>query len=421
MLHGWSDGGNSVMVCQPTDVRAGVGLRGLGLTTAGAGVLSVAYLIKLDPQSYRVTGYTAWLATSPEGKPDSATITALTTTADASVCFAGNSTWGLRQTKNRLSESEPEGTYIAILNSDLNKVRYCSVVPGAGVTPLDERRSHWGIASAEVNGKQRILFVGSAAGEREKSRAATPTRNALQEQYGGGGCDGYVVLLDLTRSTEVGANRPTQPGPGPTRASFEIGAAPKSAPPAPPPAGTVFRFSADKPKYVTVDAEIRDRSGKLWPRFYFGKPQDGALKYRAEQPEIKLAVTCPSSCQPKGDQSRRVLGELFNGEFTPPLTFRLDSIGPPKTADLKTQDKGKEIGVTATYYEGKGQLEIGDRKLNVTPKVTLGFVTGKDGAIRAARVTAYLTLKGSELGVRGPGKDDEVDIRIAMRAYLDQP
>ena len=72
LLYAWSDGGNSVMARQPFDVRADVGQKGLGLSLAGAGVLSAAYLIRVEPKDYHVIGWTAWLAilgrTSPTAR-----------------------------------------------------------------------------------------------------------------------------------------------------------------------------------------------------------------------------------------------------------------------------------------------------------------------------------------------------------------
>src|SRR5262245_17460301 len=57
------------MTREPNDVRTTVAPKGLGINAAGAGVLSCAYLIKIEPKNYRVTGWTIWLAFTGPNKP----------------------------------------------------------------------------------------------------------------------------------------------------------------------------------------------------------------------------------------------------------------------------------------------------------------------------------------------------------------
>lgn len=146
----WSDGGNSVGHCQPTDVRRGIG-RGCGLTTAGAGATSFAYLMRIEPQTYQAVSWTLWYSQWGR-KANGAGIERTGEADDGSTCFAGGSAWGLRQTPNRLSASEPGGEYVAVLTPDLSGARYASIVPGAGMAQVGDGCS-WGIATGSPGGK----------------------------------------------------------------------------------------------------------------------------------------------------------------------------------------------------------------------------------------------------------------------------
>lgn len=424
LMYLWSDGGNSVATTQPYDVREPVGMRGLGMTTAGAGVLSAAYLIRLDPKDYRVTAWTLWLANDPKGKPVSIWIEQLARTSDGSVAFAGKSAWGVWQTKDNLTDAEPEGEYLAVLTEDFSGLRYSSVIPGAGAADLNDgaatRGSGWGIATGTVNGKSRVLFLAGATAGRTEDRktVATPTLHAVQEKFGGGRSDGYVVLLEL--ATPTGKPAPVElkaPVPGPTRASFERSVRGKDskATPKRPEEGTLFHFVPKYPTWVTVDAEVRDQAGKLWPGFMYGNPVEGSLKSTGAGLEGKFTVACTFACQPFGEPGRRVIGEVLKDPKNPqPLIFSLESLGPLKTQEVKTIEKGVETTRVAEYYEGKGKLEFGGKKLAVAPRITLGYSGPKDSPVSGVRISAYLTLKASELGLSAPGPDDLIDIRIGM-------
>ena len=86
-----------------------------------------------------------------------------------------------------------------------------------------------------------------------------------------------------------------------------------------------------------------------------------------------------------------------------------------KSKELSYTDKqGKPQSRTVEYYEGKGVLEIGTKKLEVSPRITVGFGGSKDGSIERVSLNAYLTLTGKELGLTAPGAEGELDIRIGM-------
>jgi hypothetical protein len=435
LLYAWSDGGNSVMTRQPYDVRTDVGHKGLGLSLAGAGVLSAAYIIRIDPADYHVSGWTAWIAMRGPNKPNSTWIDNMSVATDGSICIAGRSAEGLWQTPNKISNGPAAGDYVAVLRPDLSAVRFCSLIPGSGVTEASYDRAAWGIATGTVNSQPRALFVGGAAAEGTESgvTTATPTANAMQSKFGGGWSDGYVVLLDLSPKREAAeAAVAAKPPPGGS-ANFERSAGSgksKKAEPQLPPEGTTFEFKPDVPKWITVDAEFRDRAGAMWPTFLYGKPAEGSATIKDGALAASLAVSCTSATQTRGDQSRRILGELYHADQPPPLRLTLNSLSRPKTMDVQSTDaKGKPQTRTISYCDAQGTLELADRKIAVTPRVTYGF--GKTQGVYkgpgkftepadSVKLTAWMTLKASELGLKSQPADTQIDIRIGMSGLAPQ-
>jgi len=424
LFYAWSDGGNSVMTTEPFDVRQSVKPKGIGMNAAGAGVLSCVYLIRLDPKTYQVTSWTFWSATASNNKPNSAWVQTMTRVPGGALAATGHAAWGVWQTPNKLSEAEPWGEHVLVFSDDFSALRFCSVVPGAGAAEVsvgaDSRGAQWGIASGTVNGKTRVLFIGGAnAGrpEDDGKTAATPTKNPAQERFGGGWTDGYALLLELpdaiAKPVSVVAT-----SAGPTRASFDSATKAKDPkkPATVPVDGTTFHFSPTFPKYVTVDIEARDQAQKMWPSFLSGKPASGTLKYAAAGTEAKFTVVCPTWCQPAGEQTQRVLGELLGDPKTPsPATFTLESLGAAKTAQIKyTDPKAGEKTKEVDYHESKATLEIGGKKVAVSPRVTVSYSGPKDGPVDAVRVSAFFTLKAGELGLTAVPADSVIDVRVSM-------
>lgn len=422
LMYMWSDGGNSVATTQPFDVRASVGLRGLGLTTAGAGALSVSYLVRLDPQDYHVTSWTVWVGNDrpPRNRPNSTWVEQLARTSDGSLAFAGIAGWGVWQTADKLTDDDPGGAYLAVLNEDFTGLRHCSVMPGIGAADLNDgaasRGSGWGIATGTVNGKSRILFLAGSNGGHDKGDRviATPTRNAAQERFAGGRSDGYALLMELATPTKPPAAEVKPVMAGPTRAHFQRHARPNVHKKLPD-EGTVFHFLPTYPTWVSVDAEIRHQAGKLWPGFMYGKPVEGTLTATAAGLDGEFTVACTSTCQAAGEPDRRLLGELLrNPEQRPSLVLRVGALGPALTAEVKAVDKGKDVVRMIEYREGKGTLEFAGKKLPVTPRITVKYNTSGDGPVSGVHMNAYLTLPAGELGLSAVPADDLIDIRIGM-------
>ncbi len=204
LFHAWSDGGNSVALREPMDIRANAKMNGLGFSAWGAGVLSLAYVVKVDTKTWKVIGGTPWMAyMKDKNKPNSARIHTLASAADGSMCFAGGSSHGLIQTGDAIGGGEPGGEFVAVLNSDATALRFSSAMPGCAQTIVDDSsadHARWGIVSGKLNGKSVALFLGSAAEKNDGyDQSPPPSINARQPKFGGGGTDGYALLLDLSK------------------------------------------------------------------------------------------------------------------------------------------------------------------------------------------------------------------------------
>ncbi|MEI7765860.1 MAG: hypothetical protein WCJ97_00325 [Phycisphaerae bacterium] len=423
LLFAWSDGGNSVMNCMPQDIRRGVGLAGTGLNAAGASVSSFGYLIKIEPKDYQVVGFTFWCARFA-GKPNGISVNAIGQADDGSLAVGGGSAWGLIQTPNFIGRSEPAGNYIAIFTPELNGVRFCSAIPGAGTAIVgNENGDAWGIGSGTVDKKPLVVFTTGVAekGETYGHIAPPPTVNPAQEKFGGGWSDGWFAVLDLSKGGSTTKPAVT-PNTKPRRLTIEVFANRVDAkkPPSVPTEGTVYNFSPTKPKYVTVDAEFRDAKGQMWPSFAYGKPESGALTIKDGVAQGSFVLSCDRWCQPNASQARRVLGQYIEGvNPVPKLTLSVKSLGSPKTETFTvTDDKGKTSERSATSYESDATLQIGTYSINIRPRIILSYnAGGRDGSVVGVRGTALITVKGTDLGLKGTLAKEDIDMRMTFQGY----
>lgn len=427
MLVLWSDGGNSVAPFQPNDIRTHGGGRGVGLTTAGAGATSFAWLAKLEPKNYQHLGFTLWCS-QYGGKANGAGVDALGQVDDGSFAFAGGSAWGLLQTPNKLANGEPAGAHVVVLTKDLTGVRFSSATPGAAIAEVNASGTAWGIASGTVDGKPKVLFVGSAAAEGDVYGLVTPTaiQNAMQPQFGGGTCDGYVILLDLSKTAPPDPNAvvmPLKPG----KLSIARHAQSKGRKPGKndvvPEEGEVYQFRPTYPRWTTVDAEFRDPTGKFWPNFCYGNPVSGQITWKGGQPAGAFEVACTKWCQSKGDQSRRILGPLFPADQAalPKVTFRVASLGSLQSKEFNTENKGKTEVRELSFYEMDAELEVAGKVVKVRPQCVARPGGAVESNIRKTQIYAYCTIKGKDLGLSGERANMDIDVRIGAQCHAGEP
>lgn len=92
----------------------------------------------------------------------------------------------------------------------------------------------------------------------------------------------------------------------------------------------------------------------------------------------------------------------------------IESLGALKSVEVKTTGKGKDVVRIVDYYEAKGTLELGGKKVNVAPKVTLSYSGSKNSPPDTVRLNAYITLEGREFGLTLPGAESMIDLRVGM-------
>jgi hypothetical protein len=199
-IAGWSDGGNSVFLREPCDIRRGLAYKGMALECWGVGATSFSHLLKIDPVTAKVKGYTLWSAfRGSDGAPNGLGVDIIRPATDGSVLIAGGSAFGLLQTGNSLHRGDPGGTYISIFEPDFRCLRFSSILPACAGAEVRANES-WGIGVGVANGRHRAVYVGSAAREgMTYSTGPHPaaTLNAFQPEFGGGVTDGWVGLFDL--------------------------------------------------------------------------------------------------------------------------------------------------------------------------------------------------------------------------------
>jgi hypothetical protein len=373
--------------------------------------------MRIEPKHYQVIGWTLWCSNYGH-KANGANIDRTAQAPDGSVCFAGGSAWGLRQTPNRLSASEPGGEYVAVLTPDLTGVRYSSIVPGAGMADVGDR-SVWGVATGAQDGKGRAVFLcgASRTGDNYGLVTPTPTTRAVQSRFGGGISDGWFVVLDLSKPV---------PEPQPAKAwggrmtyrrdGVRVRRGRKG--PETPARGTEFRFHHDFPRWVTVDAEFRHPDPvRFWPNFFYGRPENGKLTWTDSGPKGSFTVKCDRLVQAKGEHDQRILGELIDSNNPPKVRLTISSLGDLQSETFQSTDRrGRKRQEVVQYCPAQGVLEIAGRRVKIAPKVT--FRGGKvvEKSIDKLSVSVWFSLTGRQLGMKGRAADESFDVRISAQA-----
>jgi hypothetical protein len=416
----WSDGGNSVALREPYDIRTyAPNFQGLGYSAWGAGVLSAAYLVRLDPITYQVKAGTMWMSyLEGKNKPNSAWIDQLGFAPDGSVCLTGRAANSLIQTSNRLSPSQ-SGQHVAILREDLSSIRFSTIVPGSGKSRTGNGDETWGIASGIAGGKQRVLFLTGAS--EGKAEFKTPVVNASQPTFGGGWMDGYAILLEMDRipSSEAKVKslgnytewQAVATPPEETRPPVFADAKGRG-----PEAGQIFKF--DKLKWVTVDAEFRDASEKLWPTFLYGHPKKGSFRFDPAKPDLTCVLECDRICQPNGDPSTRVIGEWIpDKDKTVDFSFEIKSLGPFRMRqERRSQGKGYQQRETL-YATADAVLKTGGRNIPIKAECRFNWQFAKDAKQpNAVQIDAFFTTTGTALGLKNPQAAGEIKARVSALA-----
>lgn len=415
VLYLWSDGGNSVALREPFDVRTfSPNTEGLGFSAWGANVLSAAYLIKVDPETLRVKNGTMWMSyLEDRNKPNSAWIDQIAFAPDGSACFTGRAASSIIQTDDRLSPAQ-SGQYVAVLAEDLASIRFSSAIPGTGSVKTGNAEETWNIATTSSGGRQRVLFVsGSSGGENEFE---TPVKNASQEKFGGGWSDGYAVLLEMD---DLPA--PTKEAiPNPPSDEWDVVSAEKPAFSDSKGLGPVSgqTFVIEPQKWVTTDVEIRDSTGKLWPTFLYGKPEKGKFSFDPDRPAFTATLKCNRMCQPDGTATGRVVSptEWLDGEDID-FTFEIRSIGAFEEREETRKTGTRNEKRRSIYAPVDCVLKIRGRSVPVKAECRFEFKFPKDSKQPdSVQIDSFFSLPAKDLGLKNPDPESEIDFRISVKA-----
>lgn len=187
-----------------------------------------------------------------------------------------------------------------------------------------------------------------------------------------------------------------------------------AASPAPAPPAPVFRVISTFPKYHTADIEFRDPSGAKWPNFFYGKPatETGFLNLTPTMPAATFTLLCDKMSQDKGDQSRKVLGELCAPEKSPTVTLTITAMTPPQDAPATGKDKGTQT------TELTGTLDLAGRKIPIKATTKLRHHNGKGDEKNAALfLDGRFTLTAADLGLKSLPATAPIHIRFGLTAY----
>ena len=184
--------------------------------------------------------------------------------------------------------------------------------------------------------------------------------------------------------------------------------------------GDVFHFEPNSFKYINCDAEFRDPKDQKWPNFFYGRPGGGTHKFDDTTPTAQLSVVFDKMCQPKGDQSRRVLGDLSKPDAPPPVTFTITSMSPFRTETIESSGRKGPEKKEVELSELNATLQVGGRKVNVKPKATFSYHADKNGTINRCTIEARFVVKAGDLGLTSMPPTSEVQVRMTINGSPNQ-
>lgn len=200
LIRGWSDGGNSVFTHRPYDFRRGHELESQAFSIWGAGVLSVSYLMRLDPATLEVTAFNRWLSYLPStGNPNATNIRDFTELSNRDVAFTGNTAssmiethdawvpaWYVENQQNPATAKPKGGPFLAVFDGNLQQLRFSTSLPGVRHQQVTSRGQH-------------VLLSGSVRELETAYGINLPPllRDPVQETFGGGETDAYLMLIEV--------------------------------------------------------------------------------------------------------------------------------------------------------------------------------------------------------------------------------
>lgn len=201
-IHAWSDGGNSVMTREAFDIDAvhTAFSDGMEFSIWGASVQSVAYIKRLNPETFVTEAGTRFVGYSPsDGRPNTLNIRTMDIAQNGAVAVTGTTASSLIQTGNNLFPGDvPGGNYVAVWDQDLRELLFSSSMLAIGQAQVATDRSYQ-VVSRVFGDKTRIMFLtgAEASGSAYGTQGPPPTKNAIQGAFAGGDLDGYFLILEI--------------------------------------------------------------------------------------------------------------------------------------------------------------------------------------------------------------------------------
>jgi hypothetical protein len=163
------------------------------------------------------------------------------------------------------------------------------------------------------------------------------------------------------------------------------------------------------PKYVTAHIGFRDPTGTRWPSFFYGKPSgNGVVNLDAKRASATFKIVCDQRPQKNGDQSRRVLGDIFNDVTKSNVVVQVNAM-----SDLIAGENG---AMKATL---SGSIELPGKSVPFTAAASLRphAAAKSDEKNEALMIEFRFESKASELGLKTFEPPAPIEIRCAVTAY----
>ena len=185
-----------------------------------------------------------------------------------------------------------------------------------------------------------------------------------------------------------------------------------------PPTGTVFHFKPTAPKWATCDLDFRDPTEKLWPNFLFGKPgEEGRLAFDPDGSAVRVVLKCDQMAQRNGEQTRRVIGELWTDK-PPTASLTITSLG--KWSKEIVDNENKKGKKTIEYVAAEGVLELAGRKVPAKGRATMKFrFEKKTDAAESVYLDMQFAVRAADLGLAKTTGD--LSIRGGATGYVTPP
>jgi hypothetical protein len=198
LVGGWSDGGNSLFLKQPTDATKKVPDAPLHIDASNMkGANSLAHIMKIDGTTLEASMHTFWVAYFPggfsdarkRGTPNGARIRQIKSLPGGAVAIVGSAASVLVQTPNAFYKYPGDGRgyggdVVVVFDKDFSTMLFSSYLPGC------ENASLW------PTEKGLIVVSRSKGDDGAKEPTRTPVQDAIQSEKKGE-TDAHIMLLEL--------------------------------------------------------------------------------------------------------------------------------------------------------------------------------------------------------------------------------